>query len=334
MKSSSEHTDFEALVGIYLSGSATVEEAELLESIVKADPEKKKLYLEIKKSWMLVSASKHKFNTNKAWEKVEFLTINNNREKEKPLYTGLNAGKIWRIAATILLLIVGTYFAYTFYQHREKTLVADNEVIEKKLQDGSKISLNIGANLKYPAKFSKKERRVKLEGEAYFDIANQQERPFVIEALDAEILVLGTSFYVNANKEDQSVEVVVYSGKVAIISPDKKTIELNPGQKGRYEKEKKEIISTENTNPNVISWKTKTLVFENSSLKEVYEIISNTYGVNIAIRDKVLESCKLTATFTDRTVEDVLLIIKETYDLRYVKSEGTIWVLGEGCTNK
>jgi transmembrane sensor len=330
MNLSSQYIDFEALAGLYLSGNASPEEVELLESLVKSDDQKKKLFYEIKKSWNLAATAKSKFDTAKAWEKISAQIADNQRDNVKPLYPKNIIKNAMRIAAAVLILVVGSFVVYYFAKTKEKTLIAENQVVEYVLKDGSTVSLSYNSKLKYPPKFKDDERRVKLEGEAFFEVESLEGQPFIIETFNSEIHVIGTSFWVKSRK-DEAVEVVVYSGKVAMITADKKRLELTPGIKGVYEPEKEEVMTEENTNPNVISWKTKRIIFEETGLKEVFNVVTSTYGTKISIRDEVLEECKLTATFADRSAEDILLIIKETFNIRYVRSEGVIWVLGEGC---
>lgn len=331
MNPGSEHIDFEALVGLYLSGSASAKEVELLESIVKNDSEKKKAFFEIKRSWIIAATASQKFDTEKAWEKVQKSTTRETKEKIKPLYPRSTIGLIWKVAASVLILVAAAYFAFNYLQYREKTLVAEDTAIEQTLKDGTKVSLNKGSTLKYPTSFSKEERRVRIKGEGYFEVASDKEKPFIVEALDAEIHVLGTSFYVKTNIEEESLDLVVFSGKVVLVTAGKKSKELKAGDKIHYKKEQKEIETGINTDPNIISWKTQTFTFDNTSLDIVFSVVSNTYGVDIRLRDEQLKSCELTATFTERTLEDVLRIIKETFDIRYVRSDGIIWVLGDGC---
>ncbi len=331
MNLGNQHIDFEVLAGLYLSGNASSEEVEMLELLVKSDAEKRKQFFEIKRSWMLAASPKYNFDKDKAWEKIAALTVNQQGEKIKPLYPRRLIKTVMRIAAAALILIVGTYVALYFAKHREKAIVADNKVVEYIFEDNSKVSLSYNSTIKYPAKFTSTERRIKLEGEAYFEVEKSDNKPFIVETHNAEIVVLGTSFWVKARKDDPETEVVVYSGRVALITPEMNRVEITPGNKGVYNIELTVPEVLENINPNIISWKTKHIVFENTNLKEVFSVINSTYGSSIKIRDSVLEECVLTATFSDRSLEDMLSIIKETFEIRYVRSEGVIYVIGEGC---
>jgi len=323
--------DFEVLAALYLSGNASTEEVELLESIVKSDADKKRQFYEIKRSWKLAVSKNYSFDKENAWKKVAAITVNEEQGKIKPFYSGNLFKTTLRIAAAALILIVGTYIAYYFAKPGEKSLVAENKVVEYVFEDSSKVSLSYNSVIKYPAKFKSNERRVKLEGEAYFEVEKIDNKPFIVETHNAEIFVLGTSFWVKARKDDPNVEVVVYSGRVALVTPEKKRVEITPGNKGVYNIELTVPEVLESINPNLISWKTKHIVFDDTNLIEVFSVINSTYGSSIKIRDSILEECILTATFSDRTLEDMLSIIKETFDIRYVRSEGVIYVVGEGC---
>ncbi len=326
-----KNIDFEELVGKYLAGSALPDEVESLESIVKSDEQKKKKFFEIKKSWSLAKSSRYKFDTKTAWQKVEKETVRPD-EKVKPLYPSISYGKkLLAVAATILLLIVGGYLIFNFIQYREKTIVAELEPTQHVLSDGTIVSLNVNSTLKYPAKFKRNERRVKLEGEAFFEVEAIDDKTFIVEARGVEIHVLGTCFNVNACKDKDIVEVTVYSGKVLMITPDGRQFELKAGEHKIFDKIEKIVFEEEVIDPNIISWKTRLLIFENTDLNYVFEVICNTYHIDIVIKDRELEGCRLTATFDDRPLEDILEIIKETFDLRYFHSDEKILVTGKDC---
>ncbi len=323
--------DFETLVGKYLSGSAVPEEEKLLESFVKSDEQKKLIFIEIKKSWSLARSSKYRFDTEAAWQQVKMKTISKD-EKTKPLFSAISYGKkMLAVAATILLLILGAYFIYDFIQYSEKTLISDLKPIKQVLSDGTKVSLNANSTLKYPANFKGKERRVILDGEAFFEVKPVDDMTFIVEAHEVEIHVLGTSFYVSARKHKDVIEVTVFSGKVLMITPDGHEFEINAGEQKTFNKVEQIVFAEETIDPNTLSWKTKLIIFENTSLGYVFEVISNTYHIDIAIKQDELKNCKLTATFDDRPLEDILEIIMKTFDLRYLRSGDKIWVSGEEC---
>jgi transmembrane sensor len=327
------HIDFEALAGKYLASSASSEEAGRLEALVRSDEEKCRLFFEMKKNWMMAATAGQKFDKSTAWEEIASQTgLETSAGKIKPLrpQPSKSLNRFWKVAAVVLLLIAGTWSVYYFSQVREKIFIAYDRAHELKLHDGSLRTLKAGSELTYPGRFRAAERRVKLTGEAFFEVAKLQEKPFVVEAQSAEIRVLGTSFYVNAIRDALEVEVVVSTGKVALTAPDSRQLQLTAGQKGIYSKSDGMLQEGIVENTNFLAWKTRLLIFEDTGLQEVFEILGQTYGERFNIAEE-LESCRLTATFREKSLEDVLAIIRETFGLRYIKSDGVIQVSGHAC---
>ncbi|MFN2394584.1 MAG: FecR family protein [Bacteroidales bacterium] len=332
MKENNNHIDFESLTARYLAGSATADEVAMLEEWVKTDEEKRRLFFEIKKSWMVVSTVGQVYDKTRAWENISRETgIQEEKDNIRPLYSGISYKKVLKIAASVLLLIAGLYSVIYFTQLQEKTLVAGNEPLELELRDGTIITVNKHSSLTYPVRFRGGERRVTLEGEAFFDVARNLQNPFIVEAQDVEIMVLGTSFFISAIKNAPEVEVMVNSGKVALITPDNRQLALEAGRKGVYNREENQLIEDEIANPNYLSWKTRLIIFDNTRLAEVFEVLENTYGVHFRIADEGLQSCRLTATFDNKPLEDILTIIRETFEIRFTRSDGIINVYGESC---
>jgi ferric-dicitrate binding protein FerR (iron transport regulator) len=332
MTEKNNHIDFEILSARYLTGSATPDEVTMLEEWVKTDEEKRRLFFEIKKSWMVVSTKGQVYDKTLAWKSIARETgTQEGKENIRPLYSGIFYKKAWKVAATVLLLIAGLYSVIYFTQLQEKTLVAGNETLELELNDGTTININKHSSLTYPVKFRSGERRVILEGEAYFDVAQDLQKPFIVEAQDVEIMVLGTSFFISAFKDAPEVEVMVNSGKVALIAPDSRQLALVAGSKGVYNKEENQLIEDKIVDPNYLSWKTGLIIFDNTPLAEVFKVLERAYGIQFRIMDEELQSCRLTATFDNKPLEDILTIIRETFEIRFTRSNGIINVYGESC---
>ena len=143
--------------------------------------------------------------------------------------------------------------------------------------------------------------------------------------------VLGTSFYVNAKPNEAKIEVTVETGKVAVYSNAENKIELIAGDVGTYNKQNKNLSKATNTDSNFLSWKTKKLLFDNTSLEEVFRKIQETYGVNMQVSNKAILSCRWTASFDNQQLETVLNVLKETFDLQIKQSGKEIILSGTGC---
>ncbi|TVQ85171.1 MAG: DUF4974 domain-containing protein [Bacteroidetes bacterium] len=332
MTENNNHIDFESLAAKYLAGSATPDETALLEDWVKNDEEKRRLFLEIKKSWMIASVAGQVYDEKSAWDKIaQQAGIEENRSNVRTIQPVFSYQNFWKIAASIVLLVIGLYSVVYFTQLQEKTLATGLEPTELELRDGTLVNINKHSSITYPVRFRGGERRVILEGEAYFDVAQDLHNPFIVQAKDVEIMVLGTSFFVSAVKDALKVEVMVSSGKVALITPDMQQLALDAGRKGAFIREENQLIEDEITDPNYLSWKTKFIVFENTRLAEAFKVLENTYAVSFNIVDAAVGNCRITATFSDKSLEDILAIIRETFEIRFTSRDNVINVYGKGC---
>ena len=148
--------------------------------------------------------------------------------------------------------------------------------------------------------------------------------------------VLGTSFNVNAYKENTTVEITVESGMVALSSKQEKQAEqeqiiLRAGNSGSYHKQNQELTLKPRANPNNTSWRTRELYFENSSLQEVVNLVNKVYGAKLVIVNADLAACPLTVTFSNQSLESVLSVLEVTLDLEITPEGDEIRLDGEAC---
>jgi transmembrane sensor len=154
-----------------------------------------------------------------------------------------------------------------------------SKVINMVLADGSKVWLDAGSSLTYPVSFIGDERKVSVTGEAYFEVAHNASKPFIVSKGSMDIQVLGTHFNVNAFEDDgQDVEVTLLEGSVK-INNGKATGLLKPGQQARVNKDVK-VISDVDLNM-VMAWKNGYFEFDNASLQNVLKQVSRWYDVNV-----------------------------------------------------
>ncbi len=266
------------------------------------------------------------FDANQAFEKIT------------PKITQVTASKKqsnmrWlRVAAAIVfaLLLGGGAIWYSQFSAVSDTLVQTDQFGLQKitLEDGSVVTLNHGSTLQYPEQFAGNIREVSLDGEAFFEVAPNPDKPFIIHAGDANIEVLGTSFNVNAYPENVEVSVVVATGKVKVTAnqagaPEADLI-LLPGDRGVLRKQDLALQKSRNPNPNYLAWKTHSFDFEISSLRDVIEQLSTVYRVKITTADPEMEKLLLTARFDNQSVPFILEVIARTHDLEIEhKADGT-----------
>lgn len=187
------------------------------------------------------------------------------------------------------------------------------------LPDSSLVSLAGGAEIRYDAKkYGKNGRDVMLTGKAFFEVEHDESRPFSIQTKLAEVVVLGTSFQVDG--QPTSVDVTVATGKVLMTAgegDEKKNVTLTAGMSANYSMETQQIELITEEKLNYLSWKTGQLRFENTPLEEVIEDLSEYYKVPVRSR-MMIRGEKLTATFNQIPLDQVILIINQTLDVRLV----------------
>lgn len=190
------------------------------------------------------------------------------------------------------------------------------------LSDGSEVHLNAGTSLKYPVKFIEGEKRqVFLNGEAYFDVAEDKTHPFVVSADDLNIRVLGTEFNVSSYPEEQDISTVLVEGSVSLYDGDVYAEEtaslLEPGYMAKYPKSNNEIAFEKVDVDLHVAWKEGKLIFLETPFREIVKKLERRYDVSIQNNYQELNNVQFTATFTDETFADVLEVFSGYTSFEY-----------------
>ena len=267
-----------------------------------------------------------------AWEKVE-TRIQANRASKGTLIRKLISNPLYRVAAAILVTAVLLVSGYkTFYRPSESVamlqVTATDRVLNTfTLPDGTLVSLNNNTKVSYPKKFGSQTREVSIEGEAFFEVKPNKNKPFIIHAGKAQIKVLGTSFSVSAYPATKQVEVIVQTGRVQVMNKTAETSRTNeliltPGDKGTLVYASNTLQKTTNHDPNFISWKTRNLTFKATSLREVIANLEKVYKVNIHLADPKLNELLLTAQFNNYPLDFIMKVIESTFQIEVQEANG------------
>lgn len=271
-------------------------------------------------------------DTGKAWSKVygrlSEEDIAGAVRKETP---GRQLRLFLRIAASVLILIAAGYVTYRLATpQQEETLIAwsgDAKSTIVDLPDGSQVKLNRNTSLTYPVAFDDQSRTVTLNGEAYFEVAGDHNKPFRVIAGKAVVEVLGTTFNVLAADAEGEVEVFVTSGKVMLSSEDdSEGVELTKGFIGRTSEGK--TLMELNENPNYMAWSSGVLVYESTGLNTVFKDLKRTYGIEIAADESVIADKYITTVFDNTAEEEIINIIAATFNLSWRK-EGRVYIFSQ-----
>jgi len=156
------------------------------------------------------------------------------------------------------------------------------------LEDGTEVWLNAQSKLVYPEAFSETERRVQVEGEAYFKVARNEDKPFYVETDNQVVRVVGTEFNVHAYSEDQTVQTTLVSGKIAMQqkgSEDREMV-LTPGHQAVYDKSQRSVKVKRVDTEVVTSWKEGMFVFEDQRLSDIMQTLSRWYDFTYEFKDR------------------------------------------------
>lgn len=257
----------------------------------------------------------YKFNTNKAWTKVDSQISESKNTIQLPK-------SLLKYAAIFILLIASTVIISQvispFNTNHFQTAQTDISKPQLTLPDGTIVTLNHGSKLTYPKKFKGETRIVNLQGEAFFDVTPNKEKPFIIQTKNASVKVLGTSFNVYAYKNENTVEVTVETGKVELINGDSNKPEkvvLLPGDKGALDKSTGELHKFLAQKTNSLSWITHDIIFDVTKLSEVISTLEHVYSLNIELDDAVDKNLIITSAFKQQDPDYILDVVALTLDL-------------------
>ena len=317
--------DLDLLLAKYFSEEASQEEQTLAEGWISAHPEEAEV---LKEAWQASQQPRFEPNVDIAWAKVapqikeqatpekisqktseKTLQKTNTETTKQRSLSGRNRFR-WVAAAAIFITlgVVGWLVTQNSQNEWLTKQVAIKQATPLVLADGSKVWLNKNSQLRYPKEFGKSERKVILQGEAFFDIAKNPAKPFLIESGKTTTKVLGTSFNVNANKNGGEIKVDVVTGKVAFFATQspKNTLLLTKNQQGVYNRSDNKLTKNTNYDVNDLAWKTGLMVFKQAKVSEVIKVMSGYYGVNFKLENAQLNNCEVTTTLDKLSLKDAL----------------------------
>ncbi len=239
-----------------------------------------------------------------------------------------NRGRAWksnlvRIAAILFipLLISSVYLSYKLSQlaatadqvAMQQVFASPGSRVQFTLPDQSVVWLNSGSSLEYPVNFTRlDERKVKLTGQGYFEVAHAKDQSFIVETGELNIRVLGTSFDVSNYSNDQLMSSTLEEGSIALLnSRGEEVARLLPGQQAKLDKDSRKLYIEDVDTRLTTSWKDGRLIFKNAPLQEVTKQLERWFNCTIYVAPELLDSGILyTATIQDETLIEVLQMIE------------------------
>ncbi len=200
------------------------------------------------------------------------------------------------------------------------------------LPDGSHVTLNAGSSLYYYVCNECHTRELILEGEAFFDVKRDTERPFIVKTNNLSATVLGTSFNVKAYPEEDKIEVALVTGKVSVSGENSAPAILVPNEMATYRHDNKGTMVSAFDLEEITAWKDKILVFEDVSFKELTTTLSRWYDVEFIVSDSArsvkgfMNRKDYKGKYNNKSLETVLEAISFSYEFEYEIKDKKVWI--------
>lgn len=237
-----------------------------------------------------------------------------------------------RIAAVLLvpLLVLTSLFALDVF-HETKTYTAEAPWGEKArlvLPDGSRVLLNAGSRITYTSDFDKRDRRLELDGEAYFEVRKNQGKPFIVATSYLDVRVTGTMFNVNAYADEPSVVASLVEGSVDVtLHTDRRTYRLTPGHSLALAKHSGEVTFPRLNNDVVLAWKDNRLVFIDDDIASLAKKIEKWYDVKVTYDPAQFANSKFTVKLMEgERLDNLLDIIETALDAKCTMRDNTLTI--------
>lgn len=323
--------DILALIVRNLSGTADLNDVELLKEWISNSSDNKNYFEQVKNIW---EASDRQIDINLINSQDALIKVH---KRIFPKFRKRTLWNYWQNIAAILIfpIAIGTLLWIYFNSYRPgySNELVYNEIYAAfgtrsslRLADSTLVWLNSGSSLRYPNKFSNKIREVYLKGEAYFEVKSDISRPFVVRTSALEVKATGTKFNIQEYDSNPLTEVTLVSGKVVVNELDHKNnpeliTELKPDQHFTYNRETRDKSIINENSYLYIGWKDGTLIFRNERLDKVLSKLSMMFNVDIELQGEELQDYRYRATFQDESLEEIFKLLKLSSPINFVEIE-------------
>lgn len=271
----------------FFAGTATFEEKERIMLWMESAPDNKQLFLKERKLYNAVLLNN------------EYVEIEQTVKQQHWMHSGIM--RFMRIAAMIVLAFGLGYFAQDWDTDgpvpMQTIAVPAGQCVNITLPDGSNIWLNAQTTIQYPISFNKCERMIKLDGEAYFEVAKDTKRPFIVNTKECRVEVLGTKFNVDAYSYRDKFETVLMEGavKVSMLNNPSETVSLKPDVK--VYRSNGRLLTEKMNNFERYRWKEGLICFQNEPFNVVMEDFEKFYGLKIVVNNQKVTKYLYTGKF-------------------------------------
>lgn len=316
--------DVDRIIGLFLAGKASKSEVDQLQKWIKASTENRQIFEIFKKNWNERTEEPILINEEEVFERV-WKEGTGARVSPKPFgfaYWG-------KIAATFLIVVIVSYLMFLFQNKSgEETVGVMKQPVMKEnpagqksrifMPDGTIIWLNAESTLRYLEEFTDSVRVVNLDGEAYFEVAEDSLRPFIVQSGDIYTEALGTTFNINYFPENEDIAVNLISGKVKVTSSEsEQDIILNPGEALSFDRNQQNSVKYKIDISKAAVWKDGILTFENATFEQIVQKLERWYGVRVNVEGDMPQDWQFSGWFDNESLVNVLKVMQYTRGFQF-----------------
>lgn len=319
------NTEIEILVAKSVSGNISSEEQTKLEEWKSASETNLKIYNKTKVAW---EKSSNHISTNNL--RKDQLHVQNliTKQLQQNIINIKRRSFIYKIAAILLvpLSLTFSYYLYNFshYNSANNTITEisspKGNISKCVLPDGTEVWINTTTTISYNSNsFNKKNREIKLSGEAYFQVAKNEKKPFKVTTQWGSVNVTGTAFNVKSYPDSEFFETVLSEGSVVLnFSINQQNIELTPGEKALFNSKTKGIQISQVDTEMYSSWRNEQIIFKDATLNDLIDELERIYDIKFLLTDPQIGNYRFRGMFSyDNNLIDALEKIKKTAQLNY-----------------
>jgi ferric-dicitrate binding protein FerR (iron transport regulator) len=348
--------DYNDLIVKYLTNSVNENEKQILIQWIESDKLNKDRFISLYKSWLLSGSNRKEteYDSEKGWILLKDLIENSAGGGQHRKIRFSSIFKTLRLAASWLLIFATGSIVMYMVQSRKDTVFAEEIIIsvplgargDIQLPDGSRVWINAGTKITYAQDYGIRNRTLKLEGEAFFEVAAGKKQPFIVNASELNIVALGTRFNVKAYPEEEQVLTTLEEGKVdvqllkedgkatsMVLLPNENVIfhksdmsllkdgsggnsdtNAKPTADQNLEQSQAQVLTlVKNVNTQLYtSWKDERWIIEDEPLGTLAPMLERRYNINIAFTDEQLKNYKFTGTIENETIEQLMTALQLT----------------------
>jgi transmembrane sensor len=324
------------LIGRKLSGEASQQELTELEQMLISDPSLGERYKMLQQFWEHhdhIHQQVIEEGLRKALNRLELPGSAPVLEMEAVDRKPKRMRFVWGAAAAVFVVSLGAWMFWSRQTRNDTVDTSSGSLVEKQnskgvkstieLSDGSKIWLNADSKIQYSTAFTGNTREVHLNGEAFFDVAKNPSKPFIIHLANGTVRVLGTSFNVRAYDNEKVVETSVTTGKVAFIPKYEKkkkkqdTVYLTSNNKVRYLFTEEEVITEPTVSIEDKAWTEGKLIFKDMSFESIAVELERNFGKKVVFVSDAPRRFRLTGSFQNNSLHEIMYYLSKTKDFTY-----------------